>query len=157
MWAIGPAAFAGTNKAWSYAIAGDSIQSSPVYDYATTTIHFGTDGGKVVALNVSGTPLTGYPYVPGSTSDSIRSALLYANGLVIVGTTTGKVFFIDRNNGTTGPALVREYYFGPTEQVSGVGFDSNTSRYMVATSDPTTKDGRLYYVDLIADPTPGTP
>jgi hypothetical protein len=31
------------------------------------------------------------------------------------------------------------------------------SRYMVATADPTTKDGRIYYVDLIADPTPSTP
>jgi outer membrane protein assembly factor BamB len=157
MWAISPTNFAGTNKVWSYAVAGDSIQSSPIYDYTDGVLHFGTDGGKVVAISAAGAVRTGYPYVPGTTSDSIRSALLYAGGLVIVGTTTGKVFFIDRNNGTTGPALVRQYYFGPTQQVSGVGYDSNVSRYMVATADPTTKDGRIYYVDLIADPTPSTP
>ena len=73
-----------------------------------------------------------------------------------MGTTTGKLFFIDRNNGTTGPALIRQYSFGSTQSVSGVGFDPNTGRYMVSTSDPTAKDGRLYYFDEITDPTGGS-
>jgi hypothetical protein len=82
--------------------------------------------------------------------------LLYTGGILVVGTTTGRLFFLDRNNGTTGPAMVRQYYFGPTEAVSGIGYDSNVNRYMVSTADPTTNDGRLYYIDLIADPTAGT-
>jgi hypothetical protein len=157
MWAIDASSFGGTNKLWSYTVAGDSIRSSAFYDYTSATLHFGTDGGKLVALDSSGTPLIGCPYVPGTASDSIRSALLYYGGVVAVGTTTGKLFFIDRNNGTTGPALIREYYFGSTEAVSGVGYDSSSSRYMVSTADSGTNDGRLYYFDVIADPTPATP
>jgi hypothetical protein len=157
LWAIDPLNFAGTNKLWSYTVAGDSIQSAPYYDYGAQVLHFGTDGGKVVALDSSGTPLTGYPYLPGATGDSIRTALLYTGGILVVGTTTGKLYFLDRNNGTTGPALVKHYFFGPTEAVSGIGFDSNANRYMVSTADPATHDGRLYYFDLTADPTPGIP
>jgi hypothetical protein len=158
MWAVDPNNFAGTNKLWSYTVAGDSIQSQPFYDYTGAILQFGTEAGKIVALdtNANGAVKTGYPYVPGTTSDAIRSALLYFNGVLAVGTTTGKLFFIDRNNGSTGPALIREYYFGPTESVSGVGYDSNSSRYMVSTADPSTNDGKLYYIDLISDPTPGT-
>jgi hypothetical protein len=157
MWALDAHNFAGSNKAWSYTVPGDSIQSAPYYDYGAQVLHFGTEGGKVVALNASGTALTGYPYVPGSAGDSIRTALLYTGGILVVGTTTGKLFFLDRNNGTTGPALVKAYYFGPTQAVSGIGYDSSASRYMATTADPNVNDGRLYYFDQVADPTPGTP
>jgi hypothetical protein len=157
MWALNQDLFAGTQKVWSYAIAGDSIQSAPYYDSVAQFLHFGTDGGKVIVLNSTGTAVTGYPFVPGSTSDSIRTALLYSGGILVVGTTTGKLFFLDRQNGTTGPALVRQYYFGPTEAVSGIGYDSFVNRYMVTTADPATNDGRLYYIDLVADPTAATP
>jgi hypothetical protein len=156
LWAIDQSNFTGTNRLWTYAVSGDQIRSSPYYDYATSRIHFGTEGGKVVVLDGSGLALTGYPYTPGTASDAIRSALLYRSGVMAVGTRTGKVFFIDRNNGTTGPALIRQYYFGPTQEVSGVGYDSRVNRYMVTTSDPTVKDGRLYYIDAITDPTAGS-
>ena len=53
--------------------------------------------------------------------------------------------------------MIRQYYFGPTEAVSGIGYDSNSNRYMVSTADPATNDGRLYYIDVIADPTPAAP
>src|SRR5438874_1014852 len=93
------------------------------------------------AAAVAGDRAAGYPYVPGTASDPIRSSVLYFGGILAVGTTTGKLFFLDRNNGTTGPALVREYYFGPTQSVSGIAYDGNASRYMVSTADPATKDG----------------
>jgi hypothetical protein len=153
MWALDPTSFGGTNKLWSYSVAGDSIQSSAYYDYGTATLHFGTDGGKVVALNASGAVLTGYPYVPGATTDTIRTAILYLDGVLVVGTTTGKLFFLDRDNGTTGPALIKQYYFGPTQTVSGIGYDPNAARYMVSTADPSTKDGRLYFLESVTDPT----
>jgi hypothetical protein len=152
MWAIDPSNFTGTNKVWSYLVSGDAIKSSSYYDYATNTVHFGTEAGKVVALDSSGAALTGYPYTPGTASDAIRSALLYQGGVLVVGTTTGKLFFIDRSTGS-GVALIRQYYFGPTESVSGIAYDTTTSRYLVSTSDATAKDGRLYAFDLISDPT----
>ena len=151
-WAIDPTNFAGTSRVWQYAVSGDSIKSSPYYDYGTAVVHFGTELGKLVALSSSGVALTGYPFTPGSTSDAIR-AVLYLNGVLAFGTTTGKLYFYDRNNGTTGPALIREYDFGPTEMVSAVAYDGSSSRYMVSTADPTTTDGRLYFFDQLTDPT----
>jgi hypothetical protein len=156
-WSIDPANFSGTNRQWTYAVSSDSIRSSAYSDSLTGTVQFGTDAGKVVVLNTStGTARTGYPYTPGTASDSMRTALLYTGGILAVGTTTGKLFFIDRNNGTTGPTLLRTYNFGPTQSVSGIGYDSNASRYMVATSDAAAGDGRVYYIDRITDPTSGS-
>ena len=156
-WSIDPTNSSGTNKQWSYTVTGDTIMSSPYYDYTTNTVMFGTEGGKIVALTSAGAAMTGYPYTPGAATDVMRSAPLYRSGVLAVGSTTGKLFFLDRDNGTTGPALIREYYLGPTETISGVAFDANMSRYMVATSDSSAKDGKLYYIDAISDPTPGAP
>ena len=61
------------------------------------------------------------------TSDAIRAAPLYKDGILAFGTTTGKLYFYDRNNGTTGPAFIKEYYFGPTQMVSGIGYDSSAA------------------------------
>jgi len=153
LWAIDTNNFPGVNRLWRYAVTGDSIKSFLYYDSSTAVIHFGTEMGKIVAVNASGAALTGYPFTPGSASDAIRAAPLYRNGILAVGTTTGKLYFYDRNNGTTGPALLRQYDFGPTQMVSSVAFDSGGSRYMVSTSDPSRKDGRLYFFDDITDPT----
>jgi hypothetical protein len=156
-WAVAPFNFADTNRLWSYAVTGDSIQSTAYSDTNTSTVQFGTEAGKVVVLNVlTGAARTGYPFTPGASSDTIRSAMLYTGGILAVGTTTGKLFFIDRNNGTTGPTLLQTWFFGPTETVSGVGYDSSSNRYMVATSDSASKDGRLYYIDRVTDPTSGS-
>lgn len=154
MWAIDSNNFSGTNKAWSYAVSGDSIKSSPYYDYGSSILLFGTEGGKVVALDSTGAALTGYPYTPGTASDAIRSPLLYSAGILVVGTSTGKLFFIDRRT-ASGPALIRRHFFGATQSVSGIGYDPTTSRYMVSISDSSANDGQLYYFDLISDPTPG--
>src|SRR5262249_43767918 len=84
MWSLSPINFAGTATNWSYVVSGDSIKSSAYYDFSSTTLHFGTEGGKVVVLNSSGTALTGYPYVPGTASDPIRSSVLYFGGILAV-------------------------------------------------------------------------
>ena len=153
LWAIDTNNFPGVNRLWRYAVTGDSIKSFLYYDSSTAVVHFGTEMGRIVAVNASGAALTGYPFTPGSASDAIRAAPLYRNGILAVGTTTGKLYFYDRNNGTTGPALLKQYDFGPTQMVSSVAFDSGGNRYMVSTSDPNSKDGRLYFFDDITDPT----
>ncbi len=164
LWSIDPTSFSGTAKQWFYPVASDSIKSSPYYDYTTDTVMFGTEGGKMVSLTSAGAVTStaavgtfpnagGYPYSLASSSDSIRSAPLYRGGVLLVGTTTGKLLLFDRNNGT-GASLIRQYYFGPTESVSGIAFDPQTSRYMVTTSDPSANDGKLYYIDAVTDPTP---
>ena len=51
-------------------------------------------------------------------------------------------------------SIIREYNFGSNEAVSGIGYDPTVNRYMVTTANASTNDGQLYYIDLIADPTP---
>ncbi|MES1165267.1 MAG: hypothetical protein ABUR63_05900 [Verrucomicrobiota bacterium] len=53
-------------------------------------------------------------------------------------------------------SLIKEYFFGSNESVSGIGFDVNVNRYMVTTASSSSKDGRLYYFDLASDPTNGS-
>ena len=70
----------------------------------------------------------------------------------MVGSTKGKLYFLDRNTGTS-VSIVKEYYFGPTESVSGIGYDPTVDRYMVSTASSSTLDGRVYYFDSVTDPT----
>jgi hypothetical protein len=158
MWALdATSGFATAGGLWSYATA-NGIQSSPYYDHDTDTLHYGTQGGTIIVLNgASGTTLNaGYPYTPaGGSGDPIQAAPLYYGGVLVVGSTGGKLYFLDRNTGT-GVSLIRQYAFGPSESVSGIGFDPNVNRYMVSTASSSSNDGRLYYFDLVADPTPGS-
>jgi hypothetical protein len=159
MWAISPTNFTSTNFLWSYS-AGSAINGSSYYDTSTDTLQFGTAGGTIVVLTGAGSGTagvalnSGYPYTLDA-SDPITAAPLYYGGVLVVGTTLGKLYFLDRNTGA-GVGVISEYSFGPTESVSGVAFDPNTNRYMVSTSSTTAgvKDGRLYYFDLVGDPTP---
>ena len=118
-------------------------------------VHFGTELGKIVVISSAGAPMDGYPFTPDLTTDAIRAAPLYMDGILAIGTTTGKLYFYDRNDGINNGAvltLLRKYYFGPTQAVSGIGYDSSVNRYMVSTADATTKDGRVYFIDAITDP-----
>jgi hypothetical protein len=162
MTAINPADFTGTHFLWSYA-AGAAITNN-YYDGATDTLQFGTSGGKIVALNAAGSGTAGslvntsYPYTLNA-SDPVTAAPLLVNGVLAVGTTLGKLYFLDRNTGNAtapnGVSIIKEYYFGPTESVSTIGYDANVSRFMVMTSS-SANDGRLYYFDSVTDPTPGS-
>ena len=162
MTAISPTNFSGTNFLWQYA-AGSAITAN-YYDNQTDTVQFGTSGGTIVALNAAGSGTAGskvntsYPFTLNA-SDPITAAPLYVSGVLVVGSTQGKLYFLDRNTGNAtapnGVSIIKEYYFGPTESVSSIGFDSNVNRYMVTTSS-TAKDGRLYYFDMVNDPTPAS-
>ena len=84
----------------------------------------------------------------GTTSDSMQSAVLYRSGVIAVGTITGKLFFVNRRTVAAGtPALMREYYFGSSEQVSGIAYDSNANKYLVTTANTSSGDGRFYMID----------
>ncbi|HTB57330.1 MAG TPA: LamG-like jellyroll fold domain-containing protein [Polyangia bacterium] len=159
MWAWNPANITGTNFLWSYAVGAGNAITGSYYDAATDTIQFGTGGGKLVVLTGAGSGASGvvlnasYPYTLDST-DPISSSPLYLGGVLAVGSTKGKLYFLDRNTGTSpGLSIIKEYNFGPTQSVSGVAYDVNVNRYMVAVSS-SAKDGRLYYFDAINDPTP---
>jgi fibronectin-binding autotransporter adhesin len=159
MWAIDPTTtttFATANGLWKYNTA-NAIKSAPYYDLGTDTVQYGTQGGTIIVLNGSGVVLNaGYPYLlPGGATDAITAAPLFYNGVLVVGTTKGKLYFLDRNTGAS-VSIIREYDFGPTESVSGVGFDPTVNRYMVTTANGSTNDGRLYYFDLLTDPTIGS-
>jgi hypothetical protein len=162
-WALDPTNFANLAKLWSYhdnvnhpgctsGICG--IRSSYV-DPATIGAMYGDQDGHLYALDATGAPLPGFPFAPGTSSDVISTAPLYLSGVIVAGTTSGKLLFIDRNNGS-GPAVIRQYVFSPGTVVSTVAYAPNTNDYMVSTSNSVTKDGRVTYIDLVADPTPAS-
>jgi hypothetical protein len=164
MWAISEASFAAPttpNYIWTYAVGSGNAITNNTYDYLTDTVQFGTAGGKVVVLNgAAGSANAGavlnstYPLTLDA-SDPITAAPLYYSGVLVVGTTKGKLYFLDRNTNLASPngvSTIATYSFGPTESVSTIAFDPDKSRYMVSTSS-TASDGRIYYFDLVADPT----
>ncbi|HVT09324.1 MAG TPA: PQQ-binding-like beta-propeller repeat protein, partial [Polyangia bacterium] len=159
-WAIDPGTSFNTNGgAWKYAGgSANAINGSPYYDHDTNTVQFGTNSGTVVVLT-SGTSSytlrnTAYPYTPpgGGSSDPITAAPLYYNGILVVGSTKGKLYFLDRNTGSS-VSIVKQYYFGPNESVSGIGYDPTFDRYMVTTANSSTLDGHVYFFDSVTDPT----
>ena len=158
MWALDSGSgFATLDGLW-HTTTSDAIKSSPYYDHDTDTLQYGTQGGTIIVLNAAtGNALNaGYPYTPpGGAGDPITAAPLYYSGVLVVGSAGGKLYFLDRNTGT-GVSLIKEYSFGSNESVSGIGFDVNVNRYMVTTASSSSNDGRLYYFDLVSDPTNGS-
>ena len=54
MWAIDPNNFTGTNRLWSYTVRrAIRSRARPTIDQAPQVLHFGTEGGKVVALDIT--------------------------------------------------------------------------------------------------------
>jgi hypothetical protein len=167
VWAISPSAFSSsgtvTTFLWKYA-AGSAVTDN-YYDVGTDTLQFGTSGGKVVVLTGAGSGSSGavlnssYPYTLPN-SDSISTAPLYNNGVLVVASSKGNLYFLDRDTGSAtapnGVKILKEVNFGPSETVSTIGFDSLVGRYMVSTSSAA-NDGHLYYFDLVTDPTSSTP
>ena len=163
---VDPASFGTTS--WSYhdngnhsgCAAGSTCAIGSLYvDPTLNRAFYGDgDGHLYASYNSSGTTgaeLTGYPYRPGSSSDVFTSAPLYLSGILVVGTTTGSLYVIDVNGGS-GPVLKQTYKFGTATKVSGVAYDRGSSSYMVSTADSTSKDGKLFYIDALTDPTPGS-
>ena len=156
---------------WSLSIGASTTISPSYYDYTGDTLMFGTAAGKLYSLSPATTSgssvtlMTGYTsgFAPNSNADAFNNAPLYASGILVAGnagsaTNGGKLYIIDRNSTAaspctaSGPTLLRQYNFGPSVSVSGVGYDSSSNRYMVSTSS-NISDGSLYYIDRVTDPT----
>jgi len=163
---VDPASFGTTS--WSYhdngnhsgCAAGSTCAIGSLYvDPALSRAFYGDgDGHLYSSYNSSGTTgaqSTGFPYRPGSSSEVYGSAPLYRLGILVAGTTTGNVYFIDANGGS-GPVLKQTYKFGSSTKVSGIAYDNSSSSYMISTSNAASKDGKLIYVDAMTDPTPGS-
>jgi hypothetical protein len=165
MWGIDPSTtttFTGT-PSWSYPSSAPSYSvTDNYYDASSDAVHYGTSTGSIIVLNgKDGTAYktsasdSSYPYTPADSPGSITTAPLYYNGVLAFGTNSGKLYFLDRANGSASPngvSIIKEYNFGPTESVSTVAYDPTSARYMVSTSS-SAQDGRLYYVDAVTDPT----
>jgi hypothetical protein len=122
---------------------------------------FGDRDGHVYSINTtSHLALTGYPYRPGTSSDIFETAPLYRAGILAVGTTAGKVYFIDHRTALVGtPGLQSSYDFCTTatctnSAISSIAFDfdgtvsGKIGQYVIGTAD-----GKIYFVSSITDPT----
>jgi hypothetical protein len=116
-------------------------------------VTYGDQDGHVYVVSKSGSTgalLSGYPFRPGLSTDVFTTAPLVSNGIIAIGTTGGKVFFIDQQNASSAPTLLRTYNFNSA--ISSISYDRNSSvsgEYMI-----TTADGRMFYISRITDPTP---
>jgi hypothetical protein len=110
-------------------------------------------------VNSSGAQILA-PWRPGPSMapfDAFATAPLYQGGVIVAGTTGGTLYIIDGNSNGTVPAKIQTYKFASSTAISGVGYDPTTGRYMISTANAASKDGRLYYIAAVTDPTTGFP
>ena len=130
-------------------------------------VYYGDQDGHIyiVTRNGAGGSLySGYPVRPtgGSTTDPFVTPPVYLNGaaagsgtnpgVIAIGSSTGKVFFMDQQNGSAAPALIRMFHTGSA--VSAIAYryaSSSAGVFMVSTAN-----GRTLYIDSadVVDPTP---
>jgi hypothetical protein len=126
-------------------------------------VYFGDQDGHVYVVASGAVYYSGFPWRPtgGSTTDPFVTAPVYVTGLgganagvIAIGSSTGKVFFIDQKNlaMTPAPALIRMYHVGSA--VSAIAYratNSSSGTFLVSTAN-----GKTFYIDSadVADPTP---
>ncbi len=123
------------------------------YDLRTDRIIFGDKDGHLYSVTGSTmTAATGYPWRPGTSSDVFATAPVYLSGVIAIGAVNGNVYIIDQNNGT-GPALIRTYALGSAVSSISINPESDNANgdYLVGTAS-----GKLYYMPVESDPTPGS-
>jgi outer membrane protein assembly factor BamB len=87
-----------------------AVKSSPAIDF-DGTIYFGTDSGKLYAVNPDGTLKWTFP-ASGSVGDIRSSPTIGLNGIIYVGSDDGKVYAIDP---FVDPRNMRNLYLTATE------------------------------------------
>jgi hypothetical protein len=122
------------------------------YDSYMARMVFGDKDGHVYNVNASG-PATGYPFRPGTAADVFQAAPAVYAGVLVIGAANGNVYFIDKNNGTTGPTLLRTVVLPAAPSSISYNTTANGgSGAFVAT----TADGKLFYMAPQTDPTPSS-
>jgi hypothetical protein len=161
---------------WSYQDTGNghgacsassTCTAKQIYlEPASKRVYYGDQDGHVYIVSRSGSTsngalYTGYPVRPtgGGTSDPFVTAPVYVSGLggasagvIAIGSSTGKLFFIDQLNASSAPALIRMYHTGSA--VSAISFRRTSSSAGVF--NVSTANGKTLYIDSadVADPTP---
>jgi hypothetical protein len=133
--------------------AAKPIKNAPWVDYKTNNAYFGDDGGNVYGIDGAGAALTGFPFsISGSIKITSTPIYLVNSGVIAIGADDGYLYFIDRNNGS-GPSVFKRFFVSNGGSVSSVSYNTNTSAYMVSSSD-----GHLTFINGtdVTDPTPGT-
>jgi hypothetical protein len=163
VWALNATSTAGptTASGWPYqdrsgtrhlaACTGGTFVCPPIsniyVDIGQGRICFGDQDGHVYVLASNGTPLTGFPWQPGSSADNFQTAPLSRNGVLLIGAANGNLYEIDESNGTT-RVLTRTYTLPGA--VSSISFNpaanGGSGGYAVAVS------GKLYYLGVGSDP-----
>ena len=143
-----------TNHSGCVAGGGCTAKSMAI-NWAQSRVVYGDRDGHVYNLyysgsGTSGSTVSGYPFQPGGSSQIFETAPLYRDGLIVIGSTTGRVYFIDQQNTSNVPAVTRMLNFGSA--ISSLAYDYNSAtsgEYMIGTAD-----GKVYHISKIADPTP---
>lgn len=134
----------GTGNSLSYSTGGAVIASSPVYDSDKQWAFIGTNGGGVVAVNISNftNPVQAWRFQP--TGVNFNSPLELYNGVIYVGGADGKVYAIKESDGTA--AWTSPYAVPGSAKASPLAVDTDTIYFTAA-------DGKLYAITL-ANATP---
>jgi outer membrane protein assembly factor BamB len=113
-------------------------------------VYWGDGDGHIYGVSTSaGTTLSAsYPFRPNSTTEAFATPVLFVDGTLVAGTSSGSVFIINANsNGSHLPVLRQTYQFGSA--VSGISYhrlSATTGSYMIGTAN-----GRLYYISKVTD------
>jgi len=146
---------------WTYASSGSHGGSTCphancgakdiFYDVSTERIYWGDYDGHLYAVKYSGAGTTGtvvhanFPFSLESGTDVFTSAPTFRQGVIAIGSKTGKLYFVDEASGGAAPALLRTYTLG-TARINTIAYDLQGGQYVVGT-----QDGKLYYVEAMGN------
>jgi hypothetical protein len=131
--------------------AASPMKAAPYVDYKTSYAYFGDNSGKLYVVTDTGANLANYPYtISGALQLASSPVYLPGTGVVAVGASDGTVYFVDRRNASNAPNTFKRFFITGAAAISSVGYDYNTSRYMVSSSD-----GKLAFINAadVQDPT----
>ena len=140
---------------WAYAPSGShGGQTCPhancgardfFYNWASERIYWGDYDGHLFAIANGAVVHANYPLLLESGTDVFTSAPSFRDGVIAIGSKTGKLYFVDEQSGGAAPALLRTYTLG-TARINSIAYDFQGGQYVVGT-----QDGKLYYVEAIGD------
>jgi hypothetical protein len=120
-------------------------------DAANARVMYGDQDGHLYVISKNGagaTVMAGYPLQPAA-GEAFTAAPLYADGIIVAGTSSGSLFVINRMTTATGtPALLATYKLGSAVSTVSLNASTNGSAgaYMVGTAN-----GKLFFIDKVSD------